>query len=201
MIVEGGSDARYLPTGHIVYALNDGLFAVVFDLDTLTPSGGAVPLVQGVMRAANGLTGTAHYDVSEDGTLVYVAGSIVNFISTLLWTDREGREEALMLEPQDYNQVSVSPDGSRLAFSIQDGSGSTDVWTYNLASGIPTRLTFEPGIDDYPLWTPDSQRIVYFSERDDGGLFWQEADGTGQVERLTTLAAPGTHVPRAAKNP
>ena len=69
VLVEGGSDARYLPTGHLVYALEDGLFAVAFDPDNLIVSGGAVPLVQGLMRAGGGGTGTANYGVSEDGTL------------------------------------------------------------------------------------------------------------------------------------
>jgi serine/threonine-protein kinase len=66
VLVEGGGDARYLPTGHLVYALDDGLFAIAFDPDSLTVSGGAVPLVQGIRRNAQSATGTANYSVSED---------------------------------------------------------------------------------------------------------------------------------------
>ena len=69
------------------------------------------------------------------------------------------------------------------------------MWTYDLTRGIPTRLTFDEGIDSYPLWTPDSQRIVFYSSRDGGGLFWQAADGTGQVERLTTTTGTQIHIP------
>ena len=76
VLVEGGYDARYVPTGHLIYALDDGLFAVVFDAATLTVSGGAVPLVDEVMRGGI-FTGTAHYGVADDGTLVYVRGTSV----------------------------------------------------------------------------------------------------------------------------
>ena len=94
VLVEGGYDARYVPTGHLIYTLDDGLFAVVFDAATLTVSGGAVPLVDEVMRGGI-FTGTAHYDVADDGTLVYVRGTSVTAFSTLLWVDREGLAERI----------------------------------------------------------------------------------------------------------
>ncbi len=51
-----------------------------------------------------------------------------------------------------------------------------------------TRLTFDPGVDQLPVWTPDSRRVLFTSPR--GGsntnLFWQAADNTGTAERLTT---------------
>ncbi len=78
-------DARYLPTGHLVYALGNGLFAVAFDPDSLTVSGGAVPLVQGVMRSFGGAgSAAANYSVSDDGAMVYVAGSIAEVARTLV---------------------------------------------------------------------------------------------------------------------
>ena len=72
VVVEGGSDARYLPTGHLVYALGDTLLAVAFDVDRREVTGGSVPLVQGVSRAT--LSGGANFGISETGSLVYLGG-------------------------------------------------------------------------------------------------------------------------------
>ena len=68
-----GSDGRYVPTGHIVYALESDLFAVPFDTDALELSGGPVSIVEGVRRTEQ--TGTAHYNFSDQGTLIYAVSS------------------------------------------------------------------------------------------------------------------------------
>jgi len=69
-------------------------------------------------------------------------------------------------------------------------SDNQDIWIYDLARGTSSRLTFDPASDQAPLWTPDGERVVFSSSREGGGLFWKAADGTGQVERLTTSASP-----------
>ena len=70
-----------------------------------------------------------------------------------------------------------------MAVGITEGD-DTDVWIWDLARETLTQLTFDEASDDYPLWTPDSARVVFQSLRDGGGVFWKAADGTGQVERL-----------------
>jgi len=70
-LVSGGSDGRYLPTGHLVYALGGVLLAVPFDLPRLAVTGGPVPIVEGVRRSS-GSTGTAHFSVSSTGSLVFI---------------------------------------------------------------------------------------------------------------------------------
>jgi len=187
VLIEGGSDARYLPTGHLVYALADGLFAVAFDVESMTASGGAVPLVQGVMRATSSQTGVANYSVSKDGTLAYVRGGSVAVTRTLAWVDREGREESLTLPPRAYNGVRISPDGTKLALDVRDEE--LDIWTWDLTRETFARLTFESNEDEQPVWSPDGQRIAFSSSREsnsgsDTSLFWRMADGTGAVERL-----------------
>ena len=52
-LVDGGSDARYVPTGHLVYAVGGIVFAVPMDLRRLEVTGGPVPIVEGVRRAAD----------------------------------------------------------------------------------------------------------------------------------------------------
>ena len=86
VVVRGGSDARYVPTGHLVYVLEDVLFAIPFDLTTLEVSGGPVAIVQGMARAPSARTGTGHFSFSTDGSLVHIVGggtSIANRIPTM----------------------------------------------------------------------------------------------------------------------
>ena len=69
-------------------------------------------------------------------------------------------------------------------FPTKFRSPSTDVWIWSLAGQTLTRLTFDAAVDQAPLWTPDSARVVFRSSREGGGLFWKAADGTGEIERL-----------------
>jgi serine/threonine-protein kinase len=71
-LIERGRDARYVPTGHLVYGLNGTLLGVPFDLHNRRLAGAAVPLVEGVMDA-DVRTGAMHFSVSKDGELVYLA--------------------------------------------------------------------------------------------------------------------------------
>jgi len=185
VLIEGGNDARYVSTGHIIYALGDTLLAVAFDPDTLTVSGGTVPVVQGVMRSTTGQSGLAHYGVSENGTLVYVSGSVVPVTRTLVWVDREGREELIDAPPRAYTSPRISPDGTKVALNPRDQEN--DIWTWDLVRETLTRLTFDPGQDRIPAWSPDSLRIAWSQEGDGNngdGLFWRAADGTGPAEQL-----------------
>ena len=186
VLISGGRDARYLPTGHLVYGLDNVLYAVPVDLGQWTVRGGPVPLVEGVMDADT-RTGGMHFSVSADGALVYVPGG-ASERRTLVWVDREGREEPLAADPLPYYRPRISPDGTRIAVEVADPSNS-DLNVYDIARDTLTRLTFDPGPDTFPLWTPDSQRVLFRSVREGGGLFSKAADGTGDVERLTTNAA------------
>ena len=77
-----------------------------------------------------------------------------------------------------------------MAVDITDGD-NRDIWIWDLAEERLTQITFDEADDNYVLWTPDSARVVFASSRDDGGLYWKAADGTGQIERLKDgLARP-----------
>jgi len=158
---------------------------VPFDLAALEVTGDSVQVVQGVRQTP---TSTVDYAISNNGTLVYVPSTSSGGLNlTLVWVDRKGQEEPLAAEPHGYETPRISPDGSRLAITVSE-SGGDDVWIYDLEREVLTRLTFDPADDHTPVWTPDGQRIVFDSGRTGGAhnLFWKAADGTGQVERLTT---------------
>jgi serine/threonine-protein kinase len=172
---------RYMTTGHLVYAQQGALMAVPFDIDRIEVTGPPVPVTES--RMANPETVPAQLAVStDDGTLVYVPVPL-GPDRTLVWVDRQGKEEPLAAPARPYRVPRLSPDGARLALDLDDLS---DVWIWDLPRETLTRLTFHPGLDYYPLWTPDGQRVVFTSSREGPfNLFWKAADGTGSAERLT----------------
>ena len=194
VVWSGGSDARYVETGHLVYAVGDDLFAIPFDLDTLEVRGGPVPVVEGLTRAT--LTASANYGVGESGSLMYLSAPSTGDRS-LVWVDRQGREEPLPFDSAPYWWPRVSPDGTHVAVTIIGQEGQ-DVWIGELARGTLSRLTTTPGVDNVPLWTPDNERVVFATHREQLGrfsFFWGRADGTGPVEKLLTSEAVGHFKP------
>jgi hypothetical protein len=188
VLVKDGWGAEYLPTGHIVYFNTYNLFAVPFDPDTLEVIGGSVPILEGIQGAA----------FSDSGALVYVSqptgtsGGAGTALSgrTLVWVDRQGREETLGASPDAYEDLRISPDGTRVALTI--AGGNRDIWIWDITHKTPTKLTFDNANNQAPLWTPDGKRIVFNSMRDRGflgGLYWQSADSIGEAELL--VSKPG----------
>jgi serine/threonine protein kinase len=184
-LIEGGSAARYIPTGHIVYAQGGSLFAVPFDLSRLEVKGGPIPVVEGILRGYT--TGTAQFSFSNSGTLLYIPGpaSASSTRSVLALVDRKGGVEASKAPPAPFAYPRVSRDGKRVAYQTED-SKEANVWVYDLSGETaPRRLTFQ-GANRYPVWSADGERVAFQSDREgDLGIFWQRADGSGAAERLT----------------
>ena len=183
ILVRGGHHARYVRSGHLVYGVAGTMRAVAFDLNRLEVIGAPVPVLGRVATSGNGGT---QMSISRDGTLVYVPGGLPPAPETLVWIDRQGREEPLKAPQQNYTYARVSPDGTRVALDVGGGIVGRDIWIWDLARETLTRLTFDPQPDTHPVWTPDGQRLVFSSMRKGPrNLFWQAADGSGTVERLT----------------
>ena len=181
VLFRGGTHARYVPSGHLVYGVTGALRAVAFDLGRLEVVGTPAPVLEGVVTT---LLPAADVAVSANGSLVYVPGGPTGGGQrTVVAVDRQGRTTPLPGLPLDaYQAVKVSPDGKRLALATED-----DVWIYDFARANRSKLTNHPAQDRGPLWTPDGQRIIFTSMR--AGypeLFWRPADGTGSDERLLT---------------
>jgi serine/threonine-protein kinase len=185
IVARGGSTARYLATsngvGHLVYTNNATLFAIPFDLEKLETRGTAVPVLDDVAYSQLGAGGL---DVSRTGTLVYrrAGARAAANMSTLQWVDAAGRKEPLRATPGAYLDPRLSPDGKRVALQLGDG-GLPDVWVYDAQRDTMTRLTFVRASHTSPIWSPDSQYVVFGSFP--GGIFWTRADGAGQPQALT----------------
>ena len=187
VVLEGGYYARYVPTGHLLFARNGTLFAVAFDPDRLETSGPEVPMVPGL--AGDEIAGHSQFAVAANGTLVYVPGIVsgaAGRASTIVHVDRDGSAEALTLELRDYNQPRVSPDGAEIAVEVTDassGTAVTHVWIMNRETGTATQLTFEGSENRYPVWMPDSQQVLFTSNRGgDYSIYRQAADGGGEAQ-------------------
>jgi serine/threonine-protein kinase len=206
ILIEPGSDGRYLPTGHLVYALSGVVLAVPFDPVNLVISGGSVPVIDGVQRAgpgvASGNPGGAHFSVSMSGSLAYLPGPGVSQAAAtdLALFDRKGGAERLKLPLGPYVAPRVSPNGKEIAFE-RDDEREVSIWRYSLAGGhAAQRLTFG-GNSRAPVWSADGQWIVYQSDREgDRAIFWQRADGTGTAERLTKPEQGVTHTPQSSSS-
>jgi eukaryotic-like serine/threonine-protein kinase len=182
VLLRGGSHAHYVPSGHLVYGEAGTLRAVAFDPAGMEVRGTPLTVVPDVVTSTQGGVNAV---VAADGTLAYLSvGGAGGEPRTLVWVDRQGREAPIEAPARPYFLPALSPDGTRVAVFANDGEN--DVWLWDLGRRTFTRLTVVPGRDVVPVWTPDSRRVIFSSERAGGrNLFWQAADGTGEAERLT----------------
>jgi len=183
-VVQGGASPRYLATGngagHLLYVNQATLFAIRFDLNTLTTRGTAVPVVDDVAHESVG--GVGQFDVSRTGTLVYrraIGGA--SSLTTLQWVDATGRKEPLPAKPGAYQDLSLSPDGTQVALLVLDG-GSEDIWVYDIHRDAMRRLTFGGAVYRFPRWSPDGRLVIFSSVGN--GIFEARADGASQPHAL-----------------
>jgi len=186
-LVQGGTDAVYVDSGHLVYAAAGSLHAVRFDPVRLAVLGDPVPVLEQVLTKQ---TGATDYRVSRQGTLIYVAGAYAGTVTrTPVWVTRDGREEAIGVPPRGYVFPRLSPDDAQVAFDIRDQQN--DIWVWSFQRQTLAQLTFDPGTDGYPVWTPDGRRIAFSSPRlGTVNVFWQPSDGSGTAQRLAESSDP-----------
>jgi serine/threonine-protein kinase len=194
VLIRGGSDAVYVPTGHLVYAVGNVLYAIAFDASTLETHGGPAALVSGVQRGLNAAvnTGTAHFTITDSGTLVYLAQLPIGEtpLGSLALVDAAGAVKLLNVPKANYRSPRVSPDGKRLAVETITETNQNAIWVYDLSGTSAIRRLTQEGNNSRPVWSADGTRIAYGQLGDkNAGIFWQPADGSGLPERLTT--APG----------
>jgi serine/threonine-protein kinase len=180
----------------VVFLRGDALWAAGFD-----PARGALTTEPAVVLEGleqGSLNGTGQFAVSAAGALVYMPRRRNADLRVPVWVTRDGAETPLPIEPAAYTRATVSPDGRRIALALATPE-QRDIWIYDIARGTLMRLTLDPSTDTAPVWSPDSLRVAYRSERSGGGIFLQPADGAGTAERLTRSDVPGrpAHTPYA----
>jgi serine/threonine-protein kinase len=185
-IIRGGSYARFVPTGHIVFARNGSIIAVPFDAARGEVTGTPVAVVNGVMMSPG--SGAAKFAIARDaGSLVYIPGGNDESAFELVWVDLKGAIEPLGAPIMTYTQVVPSPDGGRIATGVFGASDA--IFVYDLARHTNTRLTFRGNCSD-PIWTRDGTKIAYISDADGKTAMYQiNADGSGSPEKIMDRAA------------
>jgi Tol biopolymer transport system component len=115
--------------------------------------------------------------------LAYLAAPRV-YGRQLNWFDRTGKVLGTLGEPRAFFAIEFSPDRKHLAATLAD-AGNVDIWTYDLAQGVPTRFTFDAAPKGGAVWSRDGRSIVFNSRRKDHwDLYWKSADGAGAEELL-----------------
>jgi eukaryotic-like serine/threonine-protein kinase len=181
MVMEAGSNALFAQ-GYMLFLRNGTLVAQPFDPKRLITIGEAVPVAEQIQTVLNSGT-VGVFSVSETGMLAYRTGVGAGGL-LLTWFDRSGKQEATLGEPANIVGFQFSPDRKNLAATIQDPS-NTDIWTYDVSRGLRTRFTFDPAIDNSPVWSPDGRSIVFASNRKGHfDLYRKSSNGSGTEELL-----------------
>jgi Tol biopolymer transport system component len=186
VLFEDAADARYIPTGHLVFLRQGTLMAVRFDLAKMEAIGQPVALLENVMQAlrltAVNHTGGGQLGISDTGSLIYAPGGVPPLPNnSLVWVDQRGIEQPAAALQFPFSAPRLSPDGQRVAYTAE-----SQVYVYDLGRGTNSRLTDE-GRAVRTIWTPDGKRLLFSWGRSAANnLFWQPYDGSSPMERLTT---------------
>ena len=181
LLLEGGSNAQYA-LGYVLFMRGDTLMAQRFDADRLELTGNAVTVAEGVqIGGVSGRTGA--FSVSQTGVLAYQTGA-GDVRSQLIWFDRSGKQIAALGDQADLGGVELSPDGTRAAVNILDPGRARDIWLYDVARGLRTRFTFDPGEEGSAVWSPDGSRVAFTSQSQGSALYVKASSGAGNVELL-----------------
>jgi serine/threonine-protein kinase len=190
ILLRGSYYGRYLPSGHLVYMHEGVLYGVAMDADRLEVHGDRIALLEDV--ASNPSVGSAQYDFSTTGTLVYTA---VKTPQTwlIVWLDSSGNTQPLLSTPGVYSAPRFSPDGRQLVVQANT-SGTSYIFVFDSQRGNLSRLTATVDANGGAAWAPDSKHIAFGTASRSGyGLSWARSDGAGEAQRL--LETPGQVVP------
>jgi dipeptidyl aminopeptidase/acylaminoacyl peptidase len=171
-----------------VFLQGGALMVQPFDADLGAVQGEAVALADAV-----GATTTAYaaISVSQNGVLAYARR--IELTGQLQWFDRRGGSLGTVGPVAEHLDFELSPDETSLAMSRVDASMNTsDIWVFDLARGIDTRLTTDRSNDASPLWSPDGSTVIFrANRRGTTDLYRKRAGGGGDEERLL---APGSNL-------
>jgi serine/threonine-protein kinase len=181
LLVANAIGAWYSPTGHLLYTDRaGGLFAAPFDAKTLRLTGGAVPVIDGVVPNT--------FALSAAGTALYSLGSGISFPTELVWVARDGSTAPFdSTWRADFSYPALSPDGRSLAVSVREKA--TQLWIHR-ADGTRQQLTQDGTVNWRPSWSADGRTLAYVSNaggrgtQDDVDIYRIPADGGARPELL-----------------
>jgi serine/threonine protein kinase/Tol biopolymer transport system component len=189
-IVGASSNVAYADPGYLLYWRDGALVAQRFDPRSYAVSGEPRTISDEVQYFPQ--TDLAVFDVAGKATLAVQTGKGAAR-SQLLWFDRSGKQVASVIAPPgEFSNPRLSPDGRRMAIDQTDSDGRhQNIWIHELANNSLTRLTFSPGLNQDPIWSPDGKRIVYTSSQAiNFHIYEKNADGSGSEQEVADLGVP-----------
>jgi len=166
--------------GYLLFGRENTLMAQPFDAAHARTTGDPVPLAENVDYFAD--VAQSQFSVSTNGILVYASGAVHEVSTQLTWFDRTGKPQGIIGDPDEFERVAISPDGSLLATDKNDSVGVSSIWLHDLARSSAWRLTFGPTSSQFPVWSPDGSRVAYW--RPTVETFQKAIGGTGREELL-----------------
>jgi eukaryotic-like serine/threonine-protein kinase len=171
--------------GFLLFIRGGQLMARPFDPSSGTLSGETQSVASGVLEDAS----TWHMDASasSNGLLVFSNGNSGD--EQLVWVDRNGKQIGILANKlANLQSARLSPQADRIALEIDNGAGNHDIWVFDVARGVQTRLTFGPVENDSPVWSPDGKWIVYTALESNihTKIYRKLSNGSGAEELLLT---------------
>jgi Tol biopolymer transport system component len=192
LLLAADSQASYI-NGHLLFARAGALLAAPFDAESLKLTGESFVVADKVRVSPNS---RGYFSVSDNGSLVYDPNTLTD-TRQLTWLDRTGKPLGTVGPVGEYESPKLSPDGKRVAVGRRDPqTRNRDIYVIDIARGLSSRLTFDPGEDRYPVWSSDGSRIAWSANRDGAWQIYQKlSSGVGQEDVLLTdsvfIAATG----------
>ena len=176
--------------GHLLTVRERTLLATPFD-PASGELGEAIPLVEDVLIDTAAALGI--FSVTEDGELVYMTGA-GETEQVLQWLGAGNALLGEVGEPGRLQRPRVSPDGRQAVVEVfGSDSESADLWLVDLASGLRTRFTFEPGYEGNGVWTPDGTGVVYAAVEDSvTRIMARPVEGTGTPTQIHAFDGEAT---------
>jgi Tol biopolymer transport system component len=197
VVAQVHSNAAYAQ-GHLLYLRERTLMAQPFDPRRFETTGEAVPVAEGIPTFQSP-SRAAGFTVSAGGLLVY-ASSLALGHARLVWKNRQGKTISMMGETNGFPEdQALSPDGKHLAVSLVDNPdipvASEDIWLIDTETGLPTRFTFGPGENRYPVWSPDGSMIYFYSSRNGKNDLYRKASNGAAQEEVVVSSGGGAKTP------
>ncbi|HEX7878914.1 MAG TPA: protein kinase [Candidatus Eisenbacteria bacterium] len=181
-VLDGAIGGRATADGWLLHLRNTDLLAMRFDPKRMTVSGTARTVAHDVQFFPT--TGLASYDVSDDGTLVYVTGGVADIRETFTWLDEAGNETPTAIPPGGYADASLSPDGTRVAMTLE--GTRYQIGIAKIAGGPVREFTFNSD-DNYARWSPDGRMLAYTGDSPRRAVMLRPVDGSEPARQLGNL--------------
>jgi Tol biopolymer transport system component len=191
-LLASNSNAAYVDPGYVLFWRERALRAAAFDPARLRLTSEPFVVASDVMVSPG--EATAAFAVSSRGVLVYQRGGTAAELSQLVWFDRSGKALDSLGPPAFYYRPSLSHDGRRVAVDKSDLLNKGDIWVYEAIGGAGTRVSFDPADESAPLWSPNDDRLLFFSLKSGTRDLYQKSLETGAPAQ-PVLASPGEKLP------